>query len=155
MSCLSWSTVLGRRRYVATLRVAQPCFILLRKRPPFRDLNIERLPFNPLWGLTVVGRSDVLNGLSRAFAHATPLTLPNTVLLLLQTAALSHLEAKMTQNETTPLRHPFASRRFSVLERANAWSETAVPEGRQAEWNGARLRSKLKRGPVLRKWESR
>jgi hypothetical protein len=105
VSCLCWSTVLGRRRYVATLRVAQPCFILLRKRPPFRDLNIERLPFNPLWGLTVVERSDVLNGLSRAFAHATPLTLPNTVLQLLQTATLSHLGAKMTQNETTPLRH--------------------------------------------------
>ena len=33
-----------------------------------------------------------------------------------------------------------------VLERANAWSETADPEGRQAEWNGAFLRSKIKRG---------
>ena len=30
-------------------------------------------------------------------------------------------------------------RRYSVLVRTNAWSETAVPEGRQAEWNGARL----------------
>ena len=33
---------------------------------PFRDLNIERLPFNSLRDLTVVERSDVLNGLSRA-----------------------------------------------------------------------------------------
>ena len=32
----------------------------------------------------------------------------------------------------------------NVLGRANAWSENADPEGRQAEWNGARLRSKLK-----------
>ncbi len=30
---------------------------------------------------------------------------------------------------------------------SEATSETAVPEGRQAEWNGARLRSKLKKGP--------
>ena len=37
----------------------------------------------------------------------------------------------------------------SVLVRANAWSETADPEGRQAEWNGALLRSKIKKGPRL------
>ena len=67
---------------------------------PFRDLNIERLPFSPLRGLTVVKRNDVLNGLSRAFAHATPLTLPNTVLLLLQTAALSHPAAKKKYEST-------------------------------------------------------
>ncbi len=45
---------------------------------PLRDLNIERLLFSPLRGLTVVKRNDVLNGLSRAFAHAPSLTLPNT-----------------------------------------------------------------------------
>ena len=29
----------------------------------FRTLNVERLPFNPLRGLTVVKRSAVLNGI--------------------------------------------------------------------------------------------
>ena len=29
----------------------------------FRTLNVERLPFNPLRGLTVVERSAVLNGI--------------------------------------------------------------------------------------------
>ena len=30
---------------------------------PIRTLNVERLPFSPLWGLTVVGRGAVLNGI--------------------------------------------------------------------------------------------
>ena len=56
---------------------------------PFRDLNIERLPFSPLRGLTVVKRNDVLNGLSRAFAHASPLTLPKPIVQLLQKATFA------------------------------------------------------------------
>ena len=31
---------------------------------PLRCLNIDRLPFSPLRGLTVVERNDVLNGIS-------------------------------------------------------------------------------------------
>lgn len=31
---------------------------------PLRCLNIDRLPFSPLRGLTVVERHDVLNGIS-------------------------------------------------------------------------------------------
>ena len=52
---------------------------------PLRCLNIDRLPFSPLRGLTVVERNDVLNGLSRAFAYAPSLTLPKPQVLLLQT----------------------------------------------------------------------
>ena len=33
-----------------------------------QSLNIERLPFSPLRGLTVVKRNDVLNGFSGALA---------------------------------------------------------------------------------------
>ena len=50
-----------------------------------------------------------------------------------------------TEREDTPPRVLLFAR-TNDLARANAWSETAVPEGRQAEWNGARLRSKLKQG---------
>lgn len=32
---------------------------------PLRTLNVERLPFSPLWGLTVVKRNAVLNGILR------------------------------------------------------------------------------------------
>ena len=55
-------------------------------------LNIDRLPFNPLWGLTVVGRNDVLNGLSRALRSRPALTLPQLNVLLLQMGTLSEFE---------------------------------------------------------------
>ena len=42
-----------------------------------RTLNGERLPFNPLRGLTVVGRGAVLHGILRGLsAYAPALTLP-------------------------------------------------------------------------------
>ena len=68
---------------------------------PFRDLNIERLPFSPLRGLTVVKRNDVLNGLSRAFAHASPLTLPNTVVQLLQNATFALTQVQYNWGEVS------------------------------------------------------
>ena len=90
---------------------------------PFRDLNIERLPFSPLRGLTVVKRNDVLNGLSRAFAHASPLTLPNTVVQLLQNATFAHHAGTIVMGRS---------------EYANEMARRAT-----------RLRSKLKRGRFL------
>ena len=116
---------------------------------PFRDLNIERLPFNPLWGLTVVERSDVLNGLCRAFAHATPLTLPNTVLLLLQTVALSHLGAKMTQNETTPLRHAGTAYWSERMHGARTRSRRAAKQNGMERVCGTKIRYM-----VLCKWDT-
>ena len=51
----------------------------------FRTLNGERLPFNPLRGLTVVKRSAVLNGiLQRSPLNAPALMLPSPIVLLLQ-----------------------------------------------------------------------
>ena len=38
------------------------------------------------------------------------------------------------------------TRRCVRIGASEATNETAVPEGRQAEWNGARLQSKLKKG---------
>ena len=94
---------------------------------PFRDLNIERLPFNSMRDLTVVERSAVLNGiLQTPTLHASTLTVPKPHLQLLQTATLSHLGAKKKYAGT------------SVSGR----SEYASENGRRP----SRLRSKLKRG---------
>ena len=54
-----------------------------------RTLNVERLLFSPLRGLTVVTRSAVLNGiLQKPPLNATTLMLPKLIVLLLQRAAL-------------------------------------------------------------------
>ena len=56
---------------------------------PFRTLNVERLLFSPLRGLTVVRRSAVLNGILQGSAlNATSLMLPKPNILLLQLESL-------------------------------------------------------------------
>ena len=53
-----------------------------------QTLNVERLLFNPLRGLTVVERSAVLNGILQSPPlNATALMLPNLIVLLLQIAS--------------------------------------------------------------------
>lgn len=42
---------------------SQTLFYFATQKEPIRTLNVERLPFSPLWGLTVVGRGVVLNGI--------------------------------------------------------------------------------------------
>jgi len=56
---------------------------------PFQTLNVERLLFSPLRGLTVVKRSAVLNGIFQGPPlNATALTLPKLIVLLLQMESL-------------------------------------------------------------------
>ena len=52
---------------------------------PLRTLNVERLLFSPLRGLTVVKRNAVLNGILQGpTLHASTLMVPKTDVLLLQ-----------------------------------------------------------------------
>ena len=60
---------------------------------PFQTLNVERLLFNPLRGLTVVRRNAVLNGIFHGpTLYATTLTLLKRNVLFLQMEAFSVLE---------------------------------------------------------------
>ena len=64
---------------------SQTSFYFATQKGPFRTLNVDRLLFSPLRGLTVVGRSAVLNGILQSpTLNATSLTLPKLIVLLLQ-----------------------------------------------------------------------
>ena len=61
-----------------------------------QGLNIDRLLFNPLRGLTVVERNDVLNGLSRALRSRPALTLPLMLVPLQQTGTFAQNDTEGT-----------------------------------------------------------
>ena len=78
---------------MATLRVAQHYFILLRKRPPLRTLNAELTPFSHLKVSNGARTGGVLDGILRgATLNVTARWSPKGMVRLLQRGIVSVLE---------------------------------------------------------------